>query len=107
MQKQKTNHICALAVVLLIFFIPAFAYPNSLPDRLRLSFDNIPVDANSNMGLVGVHYDFKKINSTVPDFYLGIGGYGAVTGNYGGFFTGGITAGYHKLLDTGFLPGSN
>lgn len=107
MQKQKTNHICALAVAFLIFFIPAFAYPNSLSDRLRLSFDNIPVNSNSNMGLVGVHYDFKKINSKVPDFYLGIGGYGAMTGNYGGFFTGGITAGYHKLIDIGLLPGAN
>ncbi|MEO9572076.1 MAG: hypothetical protein ABJH82_03280 [Polaribacter sp.] len=56
-----------------------------------------------NMGFTGIHY-----NLSFKDWYTGIGIYGAITGNKGGFFTLGVNAGYKKLitnklyLDTGF-----
>ncbi|MCI2229610.1 hypothetical protein MC378_10575 [Polaribacter sp. MSW13] len=57
-----------------------------------------------NMGLTGIHYNLY-INEWA---YTGLGIYGAVSGNKGGFFTLGINAGIKKYLnkqfyiDTGF-----
>lgn len=61
-------------------------------------------DNDPNMGYTGIHY-----NLMLNDWaYTGIGIYGAITGNKGGFFTLGINAGIKKYLgenfylDTGF-----
>lgn len=66
--------------------------------RYRFSFDEIPVSASENMGTVGVHYDLKPFGPS-SDIYWGFGGYGAMTGDRGGFFVGGATLGWHKFLD--------
>ena len=60
-----------------------------------------PVSSSEDMGTVGVHYDVKPLDS-FRDAYLGFGGFGAMSGNRGGFFTGGATLGVHKFLD---VPG--
>jgi hypothetical protein len=48
-----------------------------------------------NMGLSGIHYNLF-LNESI---YTGIGLYGAVSGERGGFFTLGINAGYKKYLN--------
>ncbi len=70
--------------------------------RYRFSFDDIPVSSTENMGTVGIHYDIKPFD-LLPDLYLGVGGYGAMTGDYGGFFVGGATLGWHHYLDVPLL----
>jgi hypothetical protein len=68
------------------------------PGRYRFSYEDIPVSSSEDMGTVGVHYDTKPFDN-LPDIYLGFGGYGAMSGDRGGFFTGGATLGVHSFLD--------
>jgi len=70
--------------------------------RFRFSYENIPVSSNEEMGTVGIHYDTKPFD-TFSDVYLGFGGYGAMTGDRGGFFTGGATLGVHSFLDVPYM----
>jgi len=69
--------------------------------RYRFSYEDIPVSSSEDMGTVGVHYDVKPFDD-FTDTYLGFGGYGAMAGDRGGFFTGGATLGLHKFLN---VPG--
>jgi len=57
----------------------------------------LPISTNETMGLIGAHYDLFLFKQ-VPSLYLGIGGYGAATGEEGGFFTSGLTGGWRKAL---------
>ena len=77
----------------LCFFVQAV---NAESGRVRVSFEDIPVSATEDMGTLGVHYDVKPFSDS--DVYMGIGGYGALTGDRGGFFTGGVTLGYHRYI---------
>jgi hypothetical protein len=58
---------------------------------LQLSYEPIAVTNQETMGMMGVHInlDIHKLSMV----YLGVGGYGALTGDRGGFFTAGITPG--------------
>jgi hypothetical protein len=73
------------------------------PGRYRFSYEDIPVSSNEDMGTVGIHYDTKPF-SDFSDVYLGFGGYGAMGGDRGGFFTGGATLGVHSFLDVPNMP---
>jgi hypothetical protein len=73
------------------------------PGRYRFSYEDIPVSSNEDMGTVGIHYDTKPFDA-FSDVYLGFGGYGAMSGNRGGFFTGGTTLGMHSFLDVPNMP---
>ena len=73
------------------------------PGRYRFSYEDIPVSSNEDMGTVGIHYDTKPFNN-FSDVYLGFGGYGAMGGDRGGFFTGGATLGVHSFLDVPNMP---
>jgi hypothetical protein len=55
----------------------------------RLSFETITLANDEHLGLAGIHY----LVDVSPRWYAGIGLYGAVTGDRGGFFTGGFMAG--------------
>ena len=55
-------------------------------------------DNDPNMGYTGIHYNLM-LNKWA---YAGIGIYGAVTGNKGGFFTLGVNAGVKKYLNDNF-----
>ena len=103
---------------LLIFF--SFSYPilsqteNSFERKTQKAFGKIDflsiempitdIPNEKNMGFTGIHY-----NLMINDWaYAGLGLYGAVSGNRGGFFTLGVNAGIKKYfgeqfyLDTGF-----
>jgi hypothetical protein len=76
----------------------------------RLSFEQIPVNSKENMGLVGVQYEMQDF--FIRNIYFGIGGFGAITGDRGGFFTAGINPGIkyyltkQVLLDMGIFLGA-
>lgn len=70
----------------LFAFLPLKEYQG----HLRFTFDAVDMpDGRKDMGLAGINYlvDLKK------NYYLGLGVYESLTGEYGGFFTGGIEAG--------------
>ena len=73
------------------------------PGRYRFSYEGIPVSSSEDMGTVGIHYDTKPFDD-FSDVYLGFGGYGAMGGDRGGFFTGGATLGVHSFLDVPNMP---
>jgi len=89
----------------LISFLSLFIYQAAIADssRARISFENIPVSASEDMGTLGVHYDIKPFSGS--DVYFGVGGYGALTGDRGGFFTGGVTLGHHYFLNDSVVDG--
>lgn len=68
---------------------------------MKLPDPRIPNE--NHLGLSGIHYNFDLNN-----FYTGVGIYGALRGDRGGFFTLGVNAGYKAYLteklfvDTGF-----
>tara|TARA_B110000046_G_scaffold185413_1_gene226931 strand:- start:6243 stop:7742 length:1500 start_codon:yes stop_codon:yes gene_type:complete len=65
----------------------------------KLDFLSLDLPENDpNMGFTGIHY-----NLMLNDWsYAGLGIYGAVSGNKGGFFTLGINAGIKKYFTTDF-----
>ena len=58
----------------------------------RITYESIHSASDDPLGLMGVHYEINSF--LLPKLYLGIGGYGALVGDYGGFFTAGITPGF-------------
>ena len=75
----------------------------------KLSWEEIPRAKNEYIGLVGVQYILN--NFILSNSYIGIGGYGALTGDRGGFFTAGLTPGLNisvrdnLTLDLGLFIG--
>jgi len=61
------------------------------------------------MGMIGIHYGLNLL--PIPDLYTGVGMYGAVTGENGGFFSFGIDNNYNPkiykslYLDSGVFVG--
>jgi hypothetical protein len=60
----------------------------------RFSFETVTLPGNEHMGLAGVQY----IVDVSRRWYAGFGLYGAVAGDRGGFFTGGIETGVRRPL---------
>ena len=80
--------------ILLCFTVSIIAVEQDIAIKkhaMQLSFETIPVTSVEDMGMVGVHVrlDQEKWSRV----YLGVGGYGALIGDRGGFFTAGITPG--------------
>ena len=102
-------------LLLLILFIGSFfselnaevRSPTILSGNYRLSYDHLTLPENEKMGLLGVNY-LLDLNDY---FYFGLGVYGAVYGQRGGFFTGGLDVGlryplWNRLgLDVGYFVG--
>lgn len=64
------------------------------PSSFRLGFEEIKLPGEEAMGMVGASY----LLETLPNLYLGPAAYGAITGQRGGFFTGGFEAAYRLPL---------
>lgn len=84
---------------------PPFKFQNN---HLRLSFESVDMPSpDDRMGLLGFSY-LTELNSS---WSLGISGYGSVSGDRGGFFTGGFSGGFKQRLiedlwlDTGLFAG--
>ena len=75
--------------------------------RYRISFDTLTLPGDEEMSLVGGNY----LLQLHKNLYAGIAFYGSVSGQRGGFFTGGVESGlYFPLtkywsLDAGFFAG--
>ncbi len=94
-----------LLTILLFTIGYSFAQKNEIPERKTLNgffaMDYLSIDMPTNdlgpderhMGFSGIHYNLK-----FNDFYGGLGMYGSVRGERGGFFTLGVNLGYQKLL---------
>jgi len=71
-----------------------------------ITYDSMHLPSNEQLGLLGTNYFYDFGNA-----YVGIGIYSAVSGHRGGFFTGGVEAGYtyplsrYIALDVGFFAG--
>jgi len=79
----------------------------SLAGKYRFTYEEVMLPGNESMGLLGGNYLLGRNEGS----YLGLGIYGAVTGDRGGFFVGGVEAGYAYCwqwgwcADTGFYLG--
>lgn len=104
-----------LLILLLLCSYFSVAQTENIPERktqkgfikidfLSIDMPETSITSESNMGFSGIHYNLFLNKS----FYTGVGIYGAVSGERGGFFTLGINAGYQKYfneklyIDTGF-----
>ena len=71
-----------------------------------ITYDSMHLPSNEQLGLLGTNYFYDFGNA-----YVGVGIYSAVSGHRGGFFTGGVEAGYAYpfsrciALDAGFFAG--
>lgn len=80
---------------------------NLQPASFRLTMETLTLPAKEHMGLAGIHF-VKKVSN---QWYGGIAAFGAVTGERGGFFTGGFDVGWkqplysHGQLDIGLFAG--
>lgn len=88
-------------LVVLSFFLTTL-FGNDLflqKGHYEVTYDNLELPNNEKLGLLGTSYIYDFDN-----LYLGLGIYSAVSGERGGFFTGGIAGGYRlKLLDNFIL----
>ncbi|MEM7306687.1 MAG: hypothetical protein AAF682_08455 [Planctomycetota bacterium] len=76
----------------------------SRPTRWRFTVERFSANSSNDLGLVGAHYDLLDVApETLPGAYVGLGGYGAVTGTTGGLFFGGPTVGWLKELYPGWM----
>ena len=63
--------------------------------RLRFTLERVDSDGGT-LDLVGAHYDWLEPFDVVPGLYVGIGGFGGVAGDQGGFLSGGVTVGFRQ-----------
>lgn len=75
--------------------------------RLHLSYEVLEISPDENLGLAGMRY----LVEVSPDWYVGPAAFGALDGERGGFFTGGLSAGRRYrlgpdwFLDAGLFVG--
>jgi hypothetical protein len=60
----------------------------------RTTYETLSLPEDENMGFLGINY----LLANEMGFYYGVGVYGAITGERGGFFTGGLELGYQQTL---------
>jgi len=90
-----------------LFFssFPVFSSETKLPQisgLYQFSLENIALSDSERLGLLGTNYLLEKNNG-----YVGLGVYGAVTGDRGGFFTGGLHIGKSFPLFSGYFLDGN
>ena len=76
------------------------------PAQLRLTYEQVDISTSETMGLGGLSY----LVNVSPSIYAGLSAYGALSGDRGGFFTGGLEVGtgvrYGRVLvDAGLFVG--
>ena len=100
----------SLLPILLLLWYSSYTQNNSIPEKNKLRgffyIDYLSTDMPVNdlgfderqMGLSGIHY-----NVMLDNFYGGLGIYGAVRGERGGFFTLGLDLGHRSNLYKNFF----
>lgn len=103
-RRRRAQHpVCVLSVALsctLLFGPSAQAQDIEIvaqPARWRTTLEY--VDAKGvDTTLLGVHFDVLDFWTPLPGGYVGVGGFGGVLGERGGYFAGGTTFGWRKPL---------
>ena len=97
-----------LSIVSVFFMSSLNAEQISVNEGLfRTTYESVVLPENEKMGLMGINY----LMTNTMGLYYGIGIYGALQGERGGFFTGGVELGYTSsiykdlLLDVGVFAG--
>lgn len=62
------------------------------PSMFKLGFEHITLPGNESMGMLGTTY----LIEVAPSLYMGPAAYGAISGQRGGFFTGGAEVAWRK-----------
>ncbi len=113
--------MCRFLIVvlcLLVFSFPTFSFGGEIksdPDinapeisgLYQFSFENISLPASEELGLLGANYLIENSLAGKSSWNLGLGVYGAVTGERGGFFTGGFHLGWRYSLSRSYFLESN
>lgn len=82
-------------IALLFPLAAATAYEVTIhQNSFRTTYETVKLPNNEDMGFIGINYLYE---SNIG-FYYGLGVYGAMTGQRGGFFTGGLEVGYQLHL---------
>ena len=68
------------------------------PVEVRFGYERLQLPGSETMGLVGGSYLLQIAPETVPGLLFGPAAYGAITGQRGGFFTGGAELAWKKPL---------
>lgn len=100
-KKSKCMKKNILLIISLIFIQFSISQEKNVPEKKiqkgfgKIDFMSLGLPENDpNMGFLGIHY-----NIFLKDWaYTGLGIYGAVSGNKGGFFTLGFNAGIKKFI---------
>ena len=71
------------------------------PARWRFSIEPIDVSGVGDGSLLGVHYELLDLYG-MPGLFAGVGAYGTLTGDLGGFFGGGLDVGWRHTLNQRF-----
>ena len=85
-------------VVLLLLHFNLYAHDEVVinNDSFKATYETISLPQGTKpMGLMGINYQ-RKIDT---NFYYGASIYGSMSGQRGGFFSGGLNLGYEKLLN--------
>ena len=109
MRFQRTIVLVLVSLSGLIFprVISADEFLSSMDGKLRLSHESLAISRQEQMGLVGM----STLLELGDHGYSGLSAFGAISGQRGGFFTGGFSSGltipvYHQLsIDTGLFIG--
>jgi hypothetical protein len=72
------------------------------PSRWRLNYSDVAILGGEDMGMIGVHFEVLDPFASAPNVFVGLGGFGAISGDRGGFFTGGFSGGWRTHLAGGF-----
>lgn len=72
-----------------------------VPARWRFSLESVDVNGIGDGSLFGVQYELLDVLGT-PGLFAGVGGYGSLTGDLGGFFAGGLDLGWRRPLSSRF-----
>ncbi len=99
------SYLQRLLIVCVSFYMtPAMALPSAFQNHdgiLVLSYEPVELPAQETMGLLGGTYAIKAGKYQ----YLGLGVYGAVSGDRGGFFTGGLDWSLRKSVNDAWKVG--
>jgi hypothetical protein len=100
MMKFRTS-ICLFLVACSFYFAgpAAAAELQNKNGVLRFTYEPVTLPGNETMGLAGLSYLFDVGSSG----YIGFTGFSAITGQRGGFFTGGLQAGLRHRLKSRWL----
>ncbi|MFT4710518.1 MAG: hypothetical protein ACI8Q9_001647, partial [Planctomycetota bacterium] len=93
---MKTSTLVSSATLLGVLALAPGAFGQGLeltssPSRWRISFGELEVPGTEDMGLLGVQYELLEAFENWPGVFAGFGGYGAIAGDRGGFFSGGFS----------------